>query len=268
MVNAAIGPSPGTSGAVAAGRPGIPFLNSPFPRFSIPRNPCASLPRAQASHRGLDRAGRGGGRRAPRPGAVRPDDRAQDLRLADARGGRPAPARRDIVLVAIDEPSIRQLEPAGRPLAVAAPGACAAARLPGPRAPAKVVVYDVMFAERDRDSFDRRGGVDRRGIGPRAGRRDGARGQRRARRHAAARGSVTARRGRCPSPVARRPYRGLDHSFEERPVVEPPFPELAKASRALGHNLLVSIRTARCAARCRSSARAGQFIPSLPRGRG
>ena len=64
----------------------------------------------------------------------------------------PASARKDIVLVAIDQSSVRNLEPL-------------VGRWPWPRmihaslldylarAPAKVVVYDVIFAERDRRSF-------------------------------------------------------------------------------------------------------------------
>ena len=64
----------------------------------------------------------------------------------------PASARHDIVLVAIDQSSVRNLEPL-------------VGRWPWPRmvhaslldylarGPAKVVVYDVIFAERDRRSF-------------------------------------------------------------------------------------------------------------------
>ena len=77
-----------------------------------------------------------------------------------ARTANPAAARQDIVLVAIDNESIRELEPH-------------VGRWPWPRlihahlinflsrGGARLIVYDVLFSERDRRSFTRRrGGLD------------------------------------------------------------------------------------------------------------
>ena len=96
-------------------------------------------------------AGRRGG--SARTDPVCRDGRAED-RTTGASSGRPTrpSARKDIVLVAIDQSSVRNLEPL-------------VGRWPWPRmihaslldylarAPAKVIVYDVIFAERDRRSF-------------------------------------------------------------------------------------------------------------------
>jgi len=146
----------------------------------------------------------------------------------------PASARRDIVLVAIDQSSLRNLEPL-------------VGRWPWPRmvhatlldflarASARVIVYDVIFAERDRRSFT---------VGE-----DEWSGEESDR----ALVDATSRAGNVVHVVdvageaggaaqealpVQAPFR-LDDRVEARPVLTPPFPELAKASRALGHNLVV-----------------------------
>src|SRR5450759_3604237 len=111
----------------------------------------------------------------------------------------PASARRDIVRVAIDQSSLRNLEPL-------------VGRWPWPRmvhatlldflarASARVIVYDVIFDDR----------------------------------------------------------------VEARPVLTPPFPELAKASRALGHNLVVLDSDGPVRRAVPFVRGAGQYLPSLP----
>ena len=66
----------------------------------------------------------------------------------------PASARRDIVLVTIDDSSIRRLEPLVGPLAVAAHGPLATSSTSSRARPAKVIVYDVLFTERQRRTFE------------------------------------------------------------------------------------------------------------------
>jgi adenylate cyclase len=154
---------------------------------------------------------------------------------------KPAAARRDIVLVAIDEYSIRSLEPHF-------------GRWPWPRlvhaslvdylsrAPAKAIVYDVIFSERDRKAFKvgeesytgeesdqafaesvkRAGNVVM--VADVAGEAVGD-----------AAGAEAGTEAPTSLPSDYRP--GAD--FEDRPSVSPPFGELARTSRVLGHNLLV-----------------------------
>jgi adenylate cyclase len=170
----------------------------------------------------------------------------------------PASARRDIVLVAIDQSSVRNLEPlVGRwpwPRMVHASLVDYLAR-----APAKVVVYDVIFAERDRRSFK---------VGD-----DTWTGEEsdRALVEATARAGTVVHvvdvaaeaGGTAQEPLAATPYR-LDGRVETRPVATPPFPELAKASRGLGHNL-VALDSDGPVRRAVPFVRAGgQYIPSLP----
>jgi adenylate cyclase len=149
----------------------------------------------------------------------------------------PNEARRDIVLVDINEDSLRRLEPT-------------VGRWPWPRlvhaalmdflarAPAQVVGYDVIFGDRDRrsgfpvgdstwtgaesdqafaDSVRRAGNILMTGD--------------------ATFGGVV---GEAAAPPTERaaPY-VLDDSIEARPVWEPPYDELASAARAIGHNLFV-----------------------------
>jgi adenylate cyclase len=171
----------------------------------------------------------------------------------------PASARRDIVLVSIDESSIRNLE-------------AQVGRWPWPRmvhaslidflarGPAKVIVYDVIFAERDRRSFS---------IGEEAwtgGESD------RALVDATARAGnvvhvvdVAGEGGGAAQPdfPVRQAFR-LDGRIETRKRASPPFEELARASRALGHSFVVAdpdgpVRRAVPFVRV-----AGEFLPSLP----
>ncbi len=171
----------------------------------------------------------------------------------------PASARRDIVLVAIDQASIRSLEPL-------------VGRWPWPRmvhgslvdflarGPAKVVVYDVIFAERDRRSLTV---GDRTWTGEESDR---------ALVEATARAGnvvnvvdVVGEAGGLPQagfPVPQ-PFH-LDDRIETRPVAIPPFEELAKASRALGHNFVVADPDGPLRRAVPFVRSAGQFIPSLP----
>jgi adenylate cyclase len=171
----------------------------------------------------------------------------------------PSSARRDIVFVAIDQSSIRNLEPL-------------VGRWPWPRmvhgtlldylsrGRAKVIVYDVIFAERDRrslkigddtwtgeesdkalvDATARAGNVvhvvDVAGDGGSAGSQDAG---------------------------LTWPYRLSDDGFEERTVIAPPFPDLARASRALGHNLVPLDSDGPVRRAIPFVRHAGQFVPSL-----
>ena len=147
----------------------------------------------------------------------------------------PRSARRDIVLVAIDDASIRNLEPV-------------VGRWPWPRlvhaglldylarAPAKVVVYDVMFTERDRRSFT---------VGGEPW--TGEESDRELAEATARAGNVVhvidvagESASRQPGTAALLPAAyHLDPGIEDRPSAVPPYAELAKASRALGHDLMV-----------------------------
>lgn len=154
---------------------------------------------------------------------------------ADPRG-----ARDDIVLVAINEDSLRRLEPT-------------VGRWPWPRlvhaqllnflarGPAKVVAYDVIFTERDQRRFDVQGEEW-----------TGAESDK-------ALADATARAGtvihiadavaeplerdtgalRAPLPPLPGGEYRLDGSVEERPIVTFPIPGLFEASHALGHNFVV-----------------------------
>jgi adenylate cyclase len=167
-------------------------------------------------------------------------------------------ARKDIVLVAIDESSIRNLEPL-------------VGRWPWPRmvhaalldylarAPAKVVVYDIIFTERDRRAF-KVGGDEWTG-----------RESDQALVEATARAGnvvhvvdVAAEAGgaKPPSPPNLPPFH-LDERFEARPMVVPPFEELATASRALGHNLVALDPDGPVRRAVPFVRGAGQFLPSL-----
>jgi adenylate cyclase len=149
----------------------------------------------------------------------------------------PASARRDIVLVAIDEASLRSLEPYfGRwpwPRLVHASLVDYLAR-----GRAKVVVYDIIFSERDRKSFK---------VGE-----DSYTGEESdkafAESVARAGNVVTVADVVADTPgqdwaetVAFLPDNGFrpGAAFDERSSVALPYKELALASRALGHNLLI-----------------------------
>jgi adenylate cyclase len=151
----------------------------------------------------------------------------------------PTLARKDIVLVGIDDTSIGRLEPL-------------VGRWPWPRvihaslidylarAPARVVAYDVLFTERDRRSGFAMGDQTLTGEESDRALADSV----------AQAGNVVMltdvtfgglEKGPAPivpATVPKPPY-GLDESFEERPVIVPPYAELASASRALGHNYFV-----------------------------
>jgi len=170
----------------------------------------------------------------------------------------PASARKDIVLVAIDQSSVRNLEPL-------------VGRWPWPRmihaslldylarAPAKVVVYDVIFAERDRRSF--KVGEDTW---------TGEESDRALAEATAKAGNVVhvvdvaaEAGGAAQEPLEATPYR-LDDRVEARAVATPPFPGLAKASRALGHNLVVVDPDGPVRRAIPFVRGGGQFLPSLP----
>ncbi len=160
----------------------------------------------------------------------------------------PSQARRDIVTVAIDESSIRQLEPV-------------VGRWPWPRvvhgalidflarAPARVVAYDVLFTEQDR-----RGAFDVGGTSWTGAESDQALADAVARaRNVVLLADVTfeglepeggteadptaAVETSVPPGAATGPI--LDASFEERPAPLWPYPALARAARAFGHNYQV-----------------------------
>ena len=183
-----------------------------------------------------------------------------------------ASARRDIVLVTIDEPSLRSLEPA-------------VGRWPWPRlvhaalldflarAPAKAVVYDVLFTERDLHSFrigdeTWTGEESDRALVEATARAGNVIHVVSALREASvtSEGGSTAATAAAPGSEAHvlTPYRGLNEGFEERPSLEPPFPELAKASKALGHNLVVLDPDGPVRRSVPFVRHAGQFVPSLP----
>lgn len=160
----------------------------------------------------------------------------------------PSSARSDVVLVEINETTLRELEPL-------------AGRWPWPRvvhaslieflarAPARVVAYDILFTERDR-----RVGFEY-GDGIWSGREsDDAlvasvanagnvilladatyEGVETA---AAAHADATPAAEAVPTVLPNPGYR-LDEAIEDRPVLTPPFPELARAARALAHNIVV-----------------------------
>jgi adenylate cyclase len=158
-----------------------------------------------------------------------------------AQTANPASARQDIVLVAIDNASIRQLEPV-------------VGRWPWPRlihadlinylarGKARLVVYDVLFSERDRKSF-------KLGEDTWTGQEsDNALVEATAKAgnviHVAE-VSAEATQGTAETPradagglaVGWPP--GLAGTFEARPSVLLPFDELARASKAVGHSLLI-----------------------------
>ena len=170
----------------------------------------------------------------------------------------PASARKDIVLVAIDQSSVRNLEPqVGRwpwPRMVHASLVDYLAR-----APAKVIVYDVIFAERDRRSFK---------VGEETW--TGEESDRALTEATAKAGNVVhvvdvaaEAGGGVQEPLEATPFR-LDDRVEARAVATPPFPELAKASRALGHNLVAADPDGPVRRAIPFVRGGGQYLPSLP----
>lgn len=149
----------------------------------------------------------------------------------------PAEARQDIVLVDISEDSIRRLEPV-------------VGRWPWPRlvhadlidflarGPARLVAYDVTFGDRDRRSGFPVGDSTWTGAESDQAFADAvARAGNVILAGDATFGGVAGETAPPPSP-REAPYL-LDDSFEERPVWEPPYEELAASALALGHNLFV-----------------------------
>jgi adenylate cyclase len=147
----------------------------------------------------------------------------------------PASARRDIVLVGIDDGSIRRLDPQ-------------VGRWPWPRVvhshvidylargPAKVILYDVLFTERQQGSFQI-AGTEWSGEES-----DGALAA-----SAARAGNVVFAADVAAGEVAHLGNRGVerlrtgqpfpaDPAFEERPGVMLPYAELTDAAAAVGHN--------------------------------
>ena len=157
-----------------------------------------------------------------------------DQRLRSTADG--TTARRDLVLVAIDEYSIRQMEPF-------------VGRWPWPRfvhgqvvdllkaAGARVIVYDVLFTERDRRTGFLVGDETWTGAESDQAFADAARAAGNVVFAAEATSDVID----AAPPLPDAPWARVtpDDSFEPRPSLTLPYPELAAAARALGHNLLV-----------------------------
>jgi adenylate cyclase len=149
----------------------------------------------------------------------------------------PAAARRDIILVSIDDASIRSLEPYfGRwpwPRMVHASLVDYLAR-----GPAKVIVYDIILSERDRKSFK----VGDEAYTGEASDAAFAESVARAGNVVTVADVVAESGGQdWAQAVAVLPDNGLrpGGAFDERPSVSLPYKELALASRALGHNFLI-----------------------------
>lgn len=148
----------------------------------------------------------------------------------------PASARRDIVMVAIDESSIRKLDPL-------------VGRWPWPRmvhsvlldflsrAPAKAIIYDVIFSEKDLHSYSIAGqpwtGAESDAALVEATRKAGN-----VVHVADVVADATEGDQATGGAAFATPYR-LTGPIERRTTLVPPFPELAAASRALGHNLVI-----------------------------
>ena len=150
----------------------------------------------------------------------------------------PASARRDIVLVSIDDSSIRRLEPQ-------------VGRWPWPRVvhaqlldylargPAKVIVYDVLFTERQQGTFQIDGTTW-----------TGAESDRALASSAARAGNVVFTADVTAGETAQLDERGVerlragqpfpaDQAFEARPGVLLPYDELTDAAAAVGHNFTI-----------------------------
>ncbi len=145
-------------------------------------------------------------------------------------------ARRDLVLVAIDEYSVRQMEPF-------------VGRWPWPRfvhgqlvdllrdAGARVIVYDVLFTERDTRTGFLVGEETWTGTESDLAFADAVRSAGNVVLAAEATSDVVDVAG--PLPDVPWAQVTADPSFEPRPALTLPYPELAAAARALGHNVLV-----------------------------
>jgi adenylate cyclase len=174
----------------------------------------------------------------------------------------PASARRDIVLVAIDEASIRSLEPYfGRwpwPRLVHASLVDYLAR-----GPAKVIVYDVIFSERDRKDF-KVGDQSYTGEDSDKAFADSVKRAGTVVTVADVVAETTGQAGEAGgAPALASAFRpGAD--FEARSSVFPPYDELARASRALGHNLLIYDADGPLRRLAPFVTVRGRYLPSLP----
>ncbi len=171
--------------------------------------------------------------------------RSVDLTLHDVwarRAATPQHANRDIVLVEIDETSLRRLEPV-------------VGRWPWPRlvhaavidflarGPAAVVAYDVAFLDHDRRLGFDVGGEVWTGAESDAALVESTRAAGNVIHLADAvyegvRQDDGSRTGATLTAVPQGAY-ALDDTFEYRPAISGPFPALAEASRGLGHNLML-----------------------------
>lgn len=200
--------------------------------------------------------------------------RTVELKTYDWRFGltaRPDTARRDIALVKIDEDSIRRLEPQ-------------IGRWPWPRlvhaylinylarGPAKVVAYDVLFGERDLTRFKVQGedwtGEESDQAFVEAVSKAGdvvlaADATREEDWEKPSPDNDAARAARAALDFFPPAFR-LDGPLEERPIIAPPFDDLARAARGLGHTFVAldadgPLRRSVPFIRVR-----GRAIPSLP----
>ena len=153
----------------------------------------------------------------------------------------PSTARRDIVLVAIDEDSLRRLEPL-------------VGRWPWPRlvhaqllnflarGPARVVGYDVLFTEQDRKTFEI-DGEQWTGAESDAALADATAESGRVIHMAdAAAQPMEGEQAAGDASARRDPGFRLDHAVEARPLLRWPYPALATASRTVAHNFFVMDR--------------------------
>ena len=168
--------------------------------------------------------------------------RTIELKTYDGRmrlAADPRSARPDIVLVTINEDSLRRLEPV-------------VGRWPWPRlvhaqllnflarGSAKVIAYDVMFTERDKRKFDLQGeewtgeesDAELAGATKRAGNLVHI-------ADAVAEPLERERRGARTLPALPGGEYRLDDSVEERPIVTLPIAGVFEGSRAIGHNFVV-----------------------------
>jgi adenylate cyclase len=180
-----------------------------------------------------------------------------------AQTANPAAARQDIVLVAIDNASIRQLEPL-------------VGRWPWPRlihahlinyltrAEARLIVYDVLFSEHDRKSFKV---GDETWTGEESDRTLVEATATAANVIHVAEVSTEAieRAPAATAPAAPAGWPpGLAATFETRPAIDMPFDELARASKAVGHSLLILDADGPVRRAAPFVAVGGQAVPALP----
>ncbi len=149
----------------------------------------------------------------------------------------PRLARREIVLVDINEDSLRRLEPT-------------VGRWPWPRlvhaslvdflarGPARLVGYDVIFGDRDRRSGFPVGDTTWTGAESDQAFADAVKRAGNVLMTGDATFGGVEKETAVPPTSREAPY-VLDESIEPRPVWEPPYDELASAARGLGHNLFV-----------------------------